>query len=240
MKYRTKKTLFIILTLFSLTSFGQNPVIIPKEFIETIPPKVGSDEWYPLNHSQNKFEVKIIDEKLEVEKVNKTNKCELNISNGKLIGINNGEWGGKLTFIPIDTNKQNIEIKSGNIKFIFTFKEKIYFIEGLAHMGYSGGAIFELDTIENKFSYNKLVDFDDAPEAFTIYQDKFLIATHEKFYVVKDFKKELVFQDAFWRSLYPNSIAVLDEENVFLGIRGGIVKLNLKDKTLKFYKYDNK
>jgi hypothetical protein len=74
--------------------------------------------------------------------------------------------------------------------------------------------------------------------AFSIYQDKFLIATHERFYVVKDFKKELIFQDTYWSDLYPNSIAVFDDKNVFIGMRGGIVKLDLTTKTFKFYKND--
>lgn len=238
MKFKTTYTLLTILSLFSLKSCGQTSVIIPKEFVETVPPKAGSDEWYSLNYSQNEFGVNIVDGKLEIKKVDEVNKCELNISNGKLIGVNRGEWGGTLTFVPTDTTKSKVEIKRGNIKFIFTFKDKIYFIEGLAHLGYSGGAIFELDTTDNKFTYSKLVDFDDAPEAFTIYQDKFLIATHERFYVVKDFKNELIFQDTFWSSLYPNSIAVLDDKNVFIGMRSGIVKLDLTTKTLKFYKND--
>ena len=233
-----EKPLFLLtfLTLFILTSCGQLQVAIPKEFIETVPPKYGSSEWYPLNYSRNEFGVKIIDGKLKIEKVNEVNECELNISSGKLIGVNKGEWGGTLSFIPTDKIKSSIEIKQGNIKFIFSFKDKIYFIEGLAHMGYSGSAIFELDTKDNKFTYNKLIDIDDAPEAFTIYKDKFLIATHENFYSVTDFKKDLIFKDTFWSSLYPNSIAVVDDKNVFLGIRSGIVKLDLTTKTLKFYK----
>ena len=238
MKYKPTFFVLTLLTFFSLTSCGQTQVLIPKEFIETVPPKVGSSEWYPLNHSRNEFAVKIIDGKLEIEKVDEVNKCKLNIQNGKLIGVNRGEWGGTLTFVPTDTTKSNIEIKRGNIKFIFTFKDKIYFIEGLAHLGYSGGAIFELDTTDNKFTYLKLIEFDDAPEAFTIYDDKFLIATHERFYIVKDFKKELILEDTFWSNLYPNSIAVLDDKNIFIGMRSGIVKLVLKTKTLKFYKND--
>jgi len=238
MKLKRTYIVLTILTLFILTSCGQTQVIIPEEFVETVPPRAGSSEWYPLNHSKNEFAVKIIDGKLEIIKVGEVNDCELNISNGKLVGVNRGEWGGSLTFVPTDTTKRRVEIKRGNIKFIFTFKDKIYFIEGLAHMGYSGGAIFELETTENKFTYRKLVDFDDAPEAFTIYQDKFFIATHERFYVIKDFKKELIFQDTFWRSLYPNSIAVFDDKNVFIGMRSGIVKLDLTTKTLKFYKND--
>jgi hypothetical protein len=221
-----------------LTSREQIKVDIPKEFIETTPPKAGSSEWHSLNFSRNAFSVKIIDGKLDVKKVEEVNECVLKISNGVLVGINGGEWGGKLTFIPTDATKKVAEIKSGNIEFIVAFKDKIYFIEGLAHMSYSGGIIFELDTIDHKFSYNRLIDFDDATEAFTIYQDKWLIATYQNFYVVKNFKKELLFKDTFWSSLYPNSIAAIDDQNMLLGIRGGIVKLDLTGKTLKFYKND--
>jgi len=234
------KRIFILLTLlsiFTITSCEQTATI-PAEFVETIPPKVASDEWFLLNHSQNEFGVKIINGKLDIKKVKEVHKSELKISGGTLVGINRGEWGGQLTFKSADTTKKDIEIKSGNVKFIFKFKNKIYFVEGLAHGSYSGGAIFELDTANNNFIYKKLVDFDDAPEAFTIYQDKFLIATHENFYVVQDFKKELFFKETFSTSLYPNSIAVLDGKNVFLGIRSGIVKLDLTTKTLTFYKDD--
>jgi hypothetical protein len=237
----TLKRIFITLafpTLFAISSCGHTTVTIPKEFVETVPPKAGSDEWYPLNYSDNEFGVKIIDGKLDIKKVNEVNKCELKIPGGTLIGINRGEWGGQLSFKPEDTTKNAIDIKRGNIKFIFRFKDKVYFIEGLAHMGYSGGAIFELITTNNNFTFNKLVDFDDAPEAFTIYKDKFLIATHENFYIVEDFKKDLVFEEMFWSSLYPNSIAAIDDKNVFIGIRSGIVKLDLTTKTLKFYKND--
>jgi Zn/Cd-binding protein ZinT len=230
--------LLTILTLNNLSSCGQTQVIIPKEYVETIPPKVGSREWYSLNYSSNAFAVKIIDGKLEIEEADEDKACELKLSTGKLVGINRGEWGGKLIFEPTDTNKSNVEIKRGNIKFIFTFKSKIYFIEGLAHMGYSAGALFELDTTDQKFTSTKLIDFDDAPEAFTIYQDKFLIATHERFYIVKDFKKELILENTFWSGLYPNSIAVLDEKNVFIGMRGGIVKLDLTTKALTLYMRD--
>ena len=238
--FNTLKRIFITLTfptLFTITSCGQSTVTIPREFVETVPPQTGSDEWYPLNYSHNEFGVKIIDGKLDIKKVKEANNCDLKIKGGILIGINRGEWGGQLTFKPEDTTKKIVDIKRGNIIFIFNFKGKIYFIEGLAHGSYSGGAIFELNITDNNFTFTKLIEFDDAPEAFTIYNDKFLIAAHESFYVVEDFKKELVFKETFWYSLYPNSIAVLDDKNVFIGIRSGIVKLDLTTRTMKFYMY---
>ncbi|MVN21789.1 hypothetical protein [Mucilaginibacter arboris] len=230
--------LLTILQAFIVTSCKQTNSIIPNEFHETVLPKIGSNEWYSVNYSQNSFSVNIANEKLKIEQVKEINKCELKITGGTLVRINRGEWGGKLTFKPADTTKKAIEIKSGNIKYIFNFKNKIYFIEGLAHDGYSEGAIFELNKQNDNFTFTKLVDFDDAPEALAIYKNKFFIATYKNFYIIQNFKKDLIFNDAFWSGLYPNSIAVLDEKNVFLGIRSGIAKLDLINKTLKFYKYE--
>lgn len=230
--------LLTILQAFIVTSCKQTNSIISNEFHETVLPKIGSNEWRSANYSQNSFSVKIVSGKLKIEQVKEINERELKITDGTLVGVNRGEWGGKLTFKPADTIKKSIGIKSGNIKYIFNFKNKIYFIEGLAHDGYSKGAIFELDKQNDNFKFTKLVDFDDAPEAFTIYKNKFFIATYKNFYIIQNFKKYLIFKDAFWNGLYPNSIAILDEKNVFLGIRSGIAKLNLIDKTLKFYKYE--
>jgi hypothetical protein len=237
MSNMTTGIILTFLTIFSLSSCGQNAIKIPSQFIETNPPKNGSND-YSLNHSPNEFGVKIKDGKLDIRKVNEINQTELKLPNGKLIGFNKGEWGGQLIFEPKDKGRRELEIKNGNIKFVFNFKNDIYFIEGLAHGSYSGGALFKLDTTHNKFIYSKILDFEDAPEAFTIYKEKLLIATHKNFYELNDFKLDLVFEDAFWNGLYPNSIAVVDDQNVFLGIRSGIVKLDLTSKTMKFYKYD--
>jgi hypothetical protein len=231
-----KSILFtIILNSIALSSCGQAPINLPEEFVESAMPKIGSKEWYLLNNSQNAFRVKVVNGKIQIEKAFEINTCELKISKGKLIGIDKGEWGGTLSFLPKGLNHKQIEIKSGNIKFIFEFKNKIYFIEGLSHLHSSSGAIYELGQNDENFVFKKIIDFDDAPEAFAVYEDKILIATHENFYVVENFAKKLIVKDTFWASLYPNSIAVLDEQNVFIGLRGGIAKLDLTTQKLKFY-----
>lgn len=231
--------LFLIVALthvMSIFCYGQTAVTIPANFVETALPKAGSQEWAGLNRSQNAFGVKITNGNLEVKRVNEVNSTQLKITKGTLIGLDHGEWGGKLLFKPASKIKKSIEIKSGNIKFIFLFQDKIYFIEGIAHLSISEGALYKLNISGGKFTYQKIVDFEDSPQAFTVYRDSLLIATFQNFYLVKDSKKELVFKDTFWRSLYPNSIATVDGRNVFLGIRGGIVQLDLVTKTMKFYK----
>jgi len=234
------RKILLLIAVISLATVckGQNDIIIPSEFIEIKPPKVSSNDWYGLNHSNNEFEVKVINSSLIVRKTNEENKCELKIPSGTLYGINNGEWGGKLFFVPSTDSAKSITIKSGNIKFIFSYRNQIYFIEGLAHLGINEGALYKLNIEKNNgFTYGKILVFEDAPEAFTVYNDKILVATHKNFYMVTDFKKELICKDTFWSSLYPNSIAVIDDNNVFIGMRGGIARLDLKKRTLRFYKF---
>lgn len=231
-----RQTLLIAFLMFSLCSFGQ--IKIPKEFVETVIPKQGSSAWYVLNQADD-FEVLIINEKLAIQKKKncvKGLKVTLTSPKGSLVGTDGGEWGGELTYVPTDTTQKPIEIKRGNIKFIFKFKGKIYFIEGLAHKSISEGALYELNRIDNEFIYKKIIDFEDAPEALAIFNDNIFIASHENFYVVKNLKKEIILSKMFWSGLYPNSIVVFDEKNIFIGIRSGIAKLDLTTKNVKFYK----
>jgi hypothetical protein len=206
-----------------------------KPFTESEPPKLRSAEWHRLNQSLNAFSVSIVNEKLQISESKDRSNVFLKIRNGTIIGIDKGEWGGKLIFVPLDTRKPEIEIKSGNIKSIFWYKNNIYFLEGLAHLSMSTGAMYRLAIFNNRFICIKVLDFEDAPETCAVYQDKVFIASFQNFYEIKDFKKMLIFSETFWRSLYPNSIAVFDEENIFIGIRSGIVKLNLKKKEIKLY-----
>ncbi|MDJ1470822.1 hypothetical protein [Xanthocytophaga flava] len=228
----------IVAFAVSIACYGQSALTLSDNFIETLPPKSGSEEWSALNRS-NAFGVKLVGGKLAISKVEQRNSTELKIPKGMLVGVDHGEWGGKLIFKPTLKTKESVEIKSGNIQFIFSFQDKIYFIEGLAHLSISEGSLYELSISNQKFTYRKILDFEDAPEAFTIYRDRLLIVTHKNFYLLKDFKKKLIFKDAFWQTLYPNSIAAIDEQTIYIGLRGGIVRLDLVKKTMKFYKPRN-
>ena len=190
-----------------------------------------------IYYSENEFDVKILNNKLKVNKTESNNKSVLKIPNGTLVGSNHGEWGGKLIFIPDGKNQSEIVIKEGNLKFVFLFQNNIYFIEGLAHGSFNYGDLQQLNYSENKFTYKSIIHFEDSPEAFSIYKNKIYIVGYQNFYRIDNLKKEVIFKDAFWSGLYPNTIAIIDEKNVFLGIRSGIAKLNLPQRQIVYYKY---
>lgn len=229
----------LIMTLLTFhNSFCQTFKI--EEFVHVNPPKVGSLAWHSLNQSNYEFSVSKEKGKLVITKPEygtKTHITEFELLSGKLIGTDGGEWGGELYFMPEDSTKGKVHIKEGNIKFIFKFNDSIYFIEGLAHLSYNEGALYRLDFQKDTFMYSKIIDFEDAPEAFTIYKNKILIASHQNFFMIHDFRKEIIFKDTFWTSLYPNSIAALNDKQVYVGIRSGFIHLDLTKRIMRFYKY---
>jgi hypothetical protein len=52
----------------------------------------------------------------------------LKIPEGILKGVDNGEWGGSLSFCPFALDSKGILVKSGNIKAIISLDGKIYFL----------------------------------------------------------------------------------------------------------------
>jgi len=231
-----KKIALFVIFIISQLSFGQQ--YDKSEFIQIDPPPKSSKGWYVLNHSNNAFSVDLKNGKLKITQFEHKKTTELNLKTGKLKGTDRGEWGGKLEYIPSKASEKTIDIKKGNIKFIFQLNNQIYFIEGLAHLSINKGALFKLENQGGDFRYSKVLDFDDAPEALAIKNNKLFIATHSGFCSVdKKLKKKLAFKDMFWAGLYPNSIAVVSEREVYVGMRSGYLKLNLKNKSIKFYKY---
>jgi hypothetical protein len=97
--------------------------------------------------------------------------------------------------------------------------------------------IFEQYTATRLITFSKVLDFDNASEAFAIYKGILYVATYSRFYTVQNLVKREVVKDTFWESLYPNSIDVKDKSTVFIGIRGGIVKLDIDKQKLQFYKH---
>ena len=229
------KIVYVILIILciNLTSCAHSEV--PENFKEVKIPKENSEEIRKLNYSQNVYKVKYENHKLKVDKFIGSRNTELKINSGILKGFNHGEWGGKLSFQPNDNRENEIEIKTGNIKFIFNYKNKIYFIEGLAHESITEGFLYELQIEGNKFSYKKIIDFGDSPEAYIIFDNNIYVASYQSFCKIENLKMKIIYKDEFWGSLYPNSIALKNEEKVYVGIRGGIIELNLKTKTKKLY-----
>lgn len=200
-------------------------------------PKCDDKKWYAINNASDEFQVTNNEGKLQITKFKHTTEAKFEFQGGTLIGIDKGEWGGKLTFFPSDSKKDESLIKHGNIKFIFLFNNEIYFIEGIAHLSFSGGALYKLQKKDESFEYLKIVDFEESPDAYTIFENKIFICTSHNIYSVIDSKKDVLFHNECWDNFIANSIVIINGTTIYIGVRSGFEQLDLTTKKITFYKH---
>lgn len=265
-----KQLLFLLILLNVGFCFGQNYSL--NDFEESPIPKSGSQEWYSLNNSTDKkFTFSFDSGLLKVSKAVDSSQVEYNLKNGKLIGVDMGEFGGGLYYKPNDTlqNKifvngvdgKNIQprwfgglmvprsnpihkvlknsflLQSGNVQFIFSFNDSLYLMGGLAHMGISDGDIFKIRNMGDSFYISHLLHLDDAPAAMAVHNNQMYVATSGGFFILdKNLNKKVIFNNIFWEGLYPTSVVVIDDKNIYVTFRGGYAKFNSLNKQIHFYK----
>ena len=229
------KILFLPL-LVSLNAFGQR--YSNTDFVELKKSNMDSiKKLLPENRPVREFSVTTKNNDIEIVALAKEkSEVTLEVENGSLIGIDHGEWGGKIEFLNKVTGQRAL-IKEGNVKFIFRYQGKTYFLEGLAHLSTNEGAMYRLDYDGDVFTPVKLIDFEDAPQAIFVDNDVLYIAGFSNFFVVKNLSKEKVFPNTMWTGQYPNSVAVADERRVYVGFREGYAKLDIRDRTIRYFVY---
>lgn len=77
---------------------------------------------------------------------------------GLFIGIDDGEWGGKLLYVSRETETPNQQIISKNVTFAFEKVDRLFVLTGLSHMTKSEGALWDV-TPGNVPSVQKLIEF---------------------------------------------------------------------------------
>lgn len=240
-----KRLCFVVmltLTVFP-KSYSQQSISISEQFIETAVPKIETREWSELNRNiHNYFIVSKINDSLHITRGDHIYKYELSTDNGRLVGRDGGEFGGGLKFYHKEYAEagDGVEIERvGNVKGLLCWNNKVYCLTGLAHLTLDFGGIHELSPTKGAFESSKMITLPSSPQAFTLFKDKLLIIAHSCLFLVdQDLNYVLLFEDAFWQGLYPSSIVAFDEKNIFVGMRGGIVKVDLTSETLSFYKYN--
>jgi len=155
------------------------------------------------------------------------------LSDGKLEGIP-VSYGVGLCFIPDNVKLDTVEILKFPIRFVFRFKGKIYFLAGV-----HGGIMFELTREKGKFTFAEILHFDTTPQALAIYKDKILIAGGQGLTVIENFETVNIEVDKYSVLWSPNSIAVKNEDEVYVGMRNGAYsKLSLNSKQIQYFIYE--
>ena len=163
--------------------------------------------------------------------------AHLQTAAGTFLGQDNGEWGGQLLFQSAEKPTKPVVVKEGNIRLIFQANGHVYFIEGLAHLHRSTGTLYQIAGNAPGLTWVKLLDFEDAPEAFAVEGSTVYIAQHRGFVMLRNLQQKVILENTFWGSLYPNSVAVFSNDEVCIGLRGGYVRLNTRTRTIQFFQH---
>lgn len=224
--------------VFLLVSFVAGKYTLT-DFTSMSPPAAWSGEWSELNHSAHEFAVSKAGDSLLITDWKYDTRTRLVLSNGRLEGMNRGEWGGYLKFYPKDTTIKPTTVYSGNVQCVFRFNHEIYFLEGLAHMSLNDGALYKVDTTQVPFKAEQVADLNDAPQTYTVRNDSLIIVTYNRLYVYAHGKADTVLKNTFWASLYPNSIVCDRFPLYYLGMRGGLAQVNIRSRKLVFFRYNH-
>ncbi len=154
----------------------------------------------------------------------------LKVNNGWLAGYNRGEFGAALWWYATD-GKQRYQISDHQVNQFIVHKERIFAVEGLAHLGADDGSLIEIRRNGNQWTADTFVDLPGCGQAITILNDdRFCIATMSMLLAVSlDKKMEILIPRAEWAWLPVNSITVdAKSENVYIGMRQFVARYNLK------------
>jgi hypothetical protein len=151
---------------------------------------------------------------------------ELGVPGGKLVGVDRGEWGGRLAWVP--ESGSALEIHSGNIQAITEVNGRYYAFGGLAHLGINEGQMFRVDRDEQgRWRAVPVVALSGAPAAVAKGAgDTLLVVTAGALDIVHpDGAHRVAHRNSMWTYLYPNSVAVARGGTVYVGMRHAVARL---------------
>ena len=269
----------VIFLMISLSTFGQENLTFLKNWKHYPVPTTDEvrSNAPEYNHSQNDWVVYLDEDEIRVDDVRnykrnlgaklpfiirQSNSNMINTSaplaglidaieveDGYLVGFNRGEWGGELYWFS-KNGKERYEISGHQIVQFIERDNKIYAIEGLAHLGLTGGSIIEIKKQKRKWVAKEFLKLPTTPRAIKLdSKGNFIVvtfgtdwsfgkgemgviinATPGLFLIDRDANIDTLVKDGMWGDyLYPSSM-VIQNDIVYIGMRKGIYKFDLSEK----------
>ena len=151
------------------------------------------------------------------------------VSDGWIVGFNKGEFGGWLWWFSSDGKSRERIAKDVRTRAFVETKQGLLVVEGLAHGLRSRGRILRLArNPEGRWKAEDVIDLKDAPEAVVKTADgSLLVATHGRLLKVDPASRKVnvLLDEAFWASLYPDSMVVAPDGRIYIGMRHGVARV---------------
>jgi hypothetical protein len=151
---------------------------------------------------------------------------------GWLAAYNRGEFGSVLWWYSLD-GKTKYQVSESRVNQFIQYKDRIFAVEGLAHLGSAEGSLVELVKHSGKWKVTQFVELPGSGEAVTVLPDgRLCIVTPDMLLAVSLEKHmEILVPKGRWSMLHPNSItADAEGRNVYIGMRQFVVRHPLGDK----------
>ncbi|KGO85450.1 hypothetical protein [Flavobacterium suncheonense] len=164
------------------------------------------------------------------------------VDNGYLIAYNHGEFRSALYYLSFD-GQQSYNITPANIRIndFFEFNSKLYAIEGINHLGGEQGSLIEIYLDKNVWNYRLILNFDEEPEkVFRRGKETFIITTNYILKLEPNFRLSKFIKSPFrWGIFGPNSAFII-KKDLYIGMNGGILKIENFEKKLRYIWYNHK
>lgn len=196
------------------------------------------DERLCANYSKQEWNVALNSDKsgVVISKQNddRINQHVLKVRDGRLVGENNGEWGGGLWWVSKDGRRRTRLLRKNVYGYVKT-STGVLVITGLRHRGANEGDVWRyIDRPGQKKRAEHLLDLGWAPLTFTQDSpDSVLVLTSDGFVRVHpDGRLETLYRRVYG-ILYPDSIAISPNGVIHVGMRHFITRLTPSAGTYK-------
>ena len=202
--------------------------------------QLDSEEWYAANNSINDaWRVSLENGIVMINESKYFDAFRFDLSDGYFIGENHGEWGGTLTYNPLNGDSYSIE--NCNAVGMFSVENDFYLLEGISHLVLSDGYIFNVKMNNGKWELGDNIKLKGSPMAFTSKGDILYVVTDVAIIEVKKeantsavLKASVLANHEFMSGLYPDSIVQVND-TLYIGMRGGILIFNLNNEESSWY-----
>ena len=159
------------------------------------------------------------------------------VQDGWLVGFNEGEFGGALYWFSED-GKNNYKVSDHQVVDFVSLPSGLYAIEGLAHMMYSKGSVIRIAKSGSNAHWQAttITELPFAPYVVCVSHDNSMLITLSDSLVEvgENGATTLLFADAPWGSLYPNSCVLSrDEQTLYIGMREFVGEFDIPSKKLR-------